>query len=119
MIPPRDRTGQVSSYKNYLEQLLSTRVRGMWVPERVWEQTLIPDLVAAGMDYTVLDDYHFKQAGLEEDQLFGYAGRVFRTESLSSESGCTSTNCPSIILRSFWIDRPLGVNHLAVVILSA
>jgi len=83
MIPPRDRVGQVRTYSAYLEGLLGTRVRGMWVPERVWEQTLIPDLAAAGIDYTVLDDYHFKQAGLEEDQLFSYyvsedSGRLLR-----------------------------------------
>src|SRR5262249_40668186 len=26
----------------------------------------------AGIEYTVLDDYHFKQAGAEEERLFGY-----------------------------------------------
>ena len=30
------------------------------------------DLAAAGVEYTLLDDFHFKQAGLEEDRLFGY-----------------------------------------------
>ncbi|HEV3259873.1 MAG TPA: alpha-amylase/4-alpha-glucanotransferase domain-containing protein [Gemmataceae bacterium] len=83
MIPPRDRVGQIRTYSAYLEGLFSTRVRGMWVPERVWEQNLIPDIAAAGIEYTVLDDYHFKQAGLEEDQLFGYyvsedSGRLLR-----------------------------------------
>jgi alpha-amylase len=72
MIPPRDRVGQVSSYKSYLEKLLSTRVRGMWVPERVWEPALVGDLTSGGMDFTVLDDHHFKQAGVDEGQLFGY-----------------------------------------------
>jgi alpha-amylase len=72
MIPPQDRVGQIQSYTAYLEKLLDTRVRGMWVPERVWEQSLVSDIAAAGIEYTVLDDYHFKQAGLEESQLFGY-----------------------------------------------
>ena len=44
----------------------------MWMPERVWEQSYTRDLVAAGMEYTVLDDYHFKNAGLTERQLYGY-----------------------------------------------
>ncbi len=30
------------------------------------------DLVAAGIQYTLLDDFHFKNAGLAEDQLHGY-----------------------------------------------
>jgi alpha-amylase len=72
MIPPRDRVGQIRTYSIYLEELFQTRVRGMWVPERVWEQNLVGDIAAAGIDYTVLDDFHFKQAGLEEEQLFGY-----------------------------------------------
>ena len=47
-------------------------------------------------------------------------GRALRAESLSSESGCVSTYWPSALsVRSFWMLRPLGVYHLAVVILSA
>lgn len=88
MIPPRDRIGQIATYKTYLEGLFHTRVRGMWVPERVWEQSLVADIVAAGAEYTVLDDYHFKQAGLEEGQLFGYYltednGRLLRVFPIS------------------------------------
>lgn len=72
MIPPEDRVGQIRTYTHYLQNLFQTRVRGMWVPERVWEQNLVSDIAASGIEYTVLDDYHFKQAGLEEQQLFGY-----------------------------------------------
>src|SRR4029078_1145455 len=39
---------------------------------RVWEQPLTADLVRAGMKYTVLDDFHFKNAGLTDEQLYGY-----------------------------------------------
>ena len=39
MIPPRDRVGQIRRYTQWLEQRLSCKVRGMWVPERVWEQS--------------------------------------------------------------------------------
>jgi hypothetical protein len=72
MIPPCDRIGQISTYKNYLENLFETRVRGMWVPERVWEQNLVSDIADAGVEYTVLDDLHFRQAGVEDGQMFGY-----------------------------------------------
>jgi alpha-amylase len=72
MIPARDRIGQIRTYSTYLEGLFPTKIRGMWIPERVWEQHLVSNIVAAGIEYTVLDDYHFKQAGLEENQLFGY-----------------------------------------------
>jgi alpha-amylase len=72
MIPPADRRGQITEYTKYLDELFSTKVRGMWVPERVWEQSLVTDIVAADIEYTVLDDFHFKCAGLADDQLFGY-----------------------------------------------
>ena len=72
MIPPRDRIGQIAGYRRWLEERLGGEVRGMWMPERVWEQPFAADLVEAGVKYTVLDDYHFKNAGLKDDQLHGY-----------------------------------------------
>jgi len=83
MIPRRDRVGQISTYSKYLENLFPAQIRGMWVPERVWEQNLVSDIAAAGIEYTVLDDHHFKQAGLEQEDLTGYylsedEGRLLR-----------------------------------------
>src|SRR6516165_6447330 len=49
MIPGRDRVGQIRTYTAYLEDLFATKVRGMWVPERVWEQHLVSDIVDAGI----------------------------------------------------------------------
>lgn len=72
MIPSRDRVGQIASYTQWLEDRLGATIRGIWVPERVWEQGLTSDLVRAGIDYTILDDYHFKNAGLTDAQLAGY-----------------------------------------------
>lgn len=72
MISPRDRVGQITQYTQWLEQRLGAHVQGMWMPERVWEQTLTRDLAQAGMKYTVLDDFHFRNAGLTDEQLFGY-----------------------------------------------
>lgn len=71
MIPSRDRIGQIEMYTAWLENRLGAQVQGLWMPERVWEQSLTSDLATAGMKYTVLDDFHFKNAGLVEDQLYG------------------------------------------------
>lgn len=71
MLPSRDRIGQIQAYRRWLESRLGASVRGMWMPERVWEQSYVRDLVAAGIEYTVLDDFHFKAAGLTEPQLHG------------------------------------------------
>lgn len=72
MIPPRDRVGQIRSFSRTLETRLGARIGGMWVPERVWESTLTADLAAAEIQYTVLDDFHFRCAGLDESELYGY-----------------------------------------------
>jgi len=71
-IPRRDRVGQISAYSRYLEQIFGARVRGMWVPERVWEQSFTDDILSSGIEYTILDDYHFRCSGLSEDELHGY-----------------------------------------------
>lgn len=83
MIPSRDRLGQISSYTRWLQNRLGADVRGMWIPERVWESNLTSDIAAAEIQYTVLDDFHFRSAGLSQDQLHGYyvtedEGRMLR-----------------------------------------
>ncbi|MDZ7616022.1 MAG: alpha-amylase/4-alpha-glucanotransferase domain-containing protein [Patescibacteria group bacterium] len=72
MIPSRDRLGQIRTYTRWLEDRLGAKVRGMWMPERVWEQSFTRDLVDAGIEYTVLDDFHFKNAGVQDSDLAGY-----------------------------------------------
>ncbi|MCA9168542.1 MAG: DUF1926 domain-containing protein [Planctomycetales bacterium] len=72
MLPSRDRQGQIRDYTRYLESRLGAEVRGMWMPERVWEQQLVSDLRQADIEYTLLDDFHFRNAGLTDEQLHGY-----------------------------------------------
>ncbi|MEA1951535.1 MAG: alpha-amylase/4-alpha-glucanotransferase domain-containing protein, partial [Planctomycetota bacterium] len=72
MLPSRDRIGQIRDYTRWLENRLDAKVRGMWTPERVWEQSFTRDVVDAQIEYTVLDDFHFKNAGLTDEQLTGH-----------------------------------------------
>jgi 4-alpha-glucanotransferase len=72
MIPRRDRVGQIRSYAERLEERFGEKPRGMWLAERVWEQQHAGDLAAAGVEYTIVDDFHFRNAGLGPDRLFGY-----------------------------------------------
>jgi alpha-amylase len=72
MIPKRDRVGQIRSYSAYLEKLFGKTIRGMWMPERVWEQHLVSSVAEAGIEYTVLDDFHFRGTGLRDTDLLGY-----------------------------------------------
>ena len=71
-IPRRDRIGQIQRFSAHLNQLFRTSVRGLWLPERVWEQSFAGDIAAAGLQYTMVDDYHFRCAGIPQHELMGY-----------------------------------------------
>jgi len=64
--------GQIDMLTDYLKKRFSVKARGMWLAERVWEPQLAGALHDCGMEYTILDDTHFRWAGLTEDQLDGY-----------------------------------------------
>jgi hypothetical protein len=72
MIPQRDRIGQIEAFSAYIKDIFEARVRGMWVAERVWEQQLVSAIADAGIEYTVLDDFHFECAGCKNEDVFGY-----------------------------------------------
>lgn len=77
LLAPRDRIGQIGLYRDWLEARLRAPVRGMWVAERVWDPGMAADIAAAGMTWTILDDTHFKAAGLRDDEL----DRLWLTEA--------------------------------------
>jgi hypothetical protein len=65
VLPERDATGQILMMADYLEHHFGRRPQGMWLAERVWEPQL-PKLIAeAGMRFTLVDDGHFRAAGIE------------------------------------------------------
>jgi len=64
--------GQIDMLSGYLKKRFSVKARGMWLAERVWEPQLAGTMHDCGMEYTILDDTHFRWAGLTEDQLDGY-----------------------------------------------
>lgn len=72
VIPDHDKIGQIRKYSDFLRARFGVKPRGMWLAERVWEPHLAASLNRADVSYTVLDDTHFKYAGLTDDQLFGY-----------------------------------------------
>ena len=72
MIPERDRIGQIRAFSTYLKEIFGTQVRGMWVAERVWEQHLVTAIVDAGIEYTVLDDFHFSEPAAPTQKSSGY-----------------------------------------------
>ncbi len=72
LIPPDDRQRQIIKHRQYLEDRFNTTARGLWLTERVWIPELAADLAEAGLEYTIVDDFHFKLAGWDEDEISGY-----------------------------------------------
>jgi len=69
MLPDEDRFEQIRMQTDYIQKYFGAKPRGLWLAERVWEQSLVTTLADAGIEYTLLDDSHFKFAGLEQDEL--------------------------------------------------
>lgn len=72
LIPDRDKIGQIKRFSLRLKSRFNLDARGMWLAERVWEPGLARPIASAGVNYTLLDDGHFKAAGIEDEDLFGY-----------------------------------------------
>ncbi|HUP27597.1 MAG TPA: hypothetical protein VM409_04110, partial [Chloroflexia bacterium] len=71
-IPDDDKRSQILKLTEAVQRELGYNPSGMWLAERVWEPTLPTHLSGAGIEWTLLDDIHFKMAGLTDDDLTGY-----------------------------------------------
>ncbi len=72
VIPDEDKGEQIKRLTQTIREEMGVTPKGMWLAERVWEPHLPKYLVEAGVEYTTIDDYHFKKAGLREEDLYGY-----------------------------------------------
>ena len=71
-IPDADKVGQIRRMTERVRRDFGTQATGMWIAERVWEPGLPRFLREAGIEWTILDDIHFKTVGLEDSELNGY-----------------------------------------------
>lgn len=71
-IPDADKLGQLEKMNSWVESTFGHRPSGMWLAERVWEPQLPKTIARAGIQWTVVDDTHFKMVGLNDQDLFGY-----------------------------------------------
>jgi hypothetical protein len=69
-LPERDRIAQLTRMADAMEGLFGARPTGAWLAERVWEPDLPTSLADAGYAWTILDDAHFRAAGIEEDAMW-------------------------------------------------
>ena len=57
---------------NYIYQHFGQQPHGLWLTERVWDPSILPDIVHCGIDYITVDDYHFLSVGYNKKDLFSY-----------------------------------------------
>lgn len=71
-IPSHDRQAQITKLNTFIEENFNMTPKGLWLTERVWESSIIPDLHATGIEYAVVDDYHFLSSGFDASRMDGY-----------------------------------------------
>ncbi|MBI2899993.1 MAG: DUF1926 domain-containing protein [Planctomycetes bacterium] len=83
MLPDGDVLGQIEMMSRYLRKNFGADAQGLWIPERVWEPGYASILARSGARYAVLDDFHFRAAGLRDEELRSWfitedRGEIFR-----------------------------------------
>ena len=71
-IPQEDAVFQINKLNNFLTYNFGSTPKGLWLAERVWDDSIIPILSKCGIEYVIVDDYHFICAGFKKDKLNGY-----------------------------------------------
>ncbi|QOG11459.1 alpha-amylase/4-alpha-glucanotransferase domain-containing protein [Arcobacter sp. FWKO B] len=57
-IPSNDRIAQIKKLNKFIEENFAQSPAGLWLTERVWDDSIISDLVKCGIKYVIVDDYH-------------------------------------------------------------
>ncbi|MEZ0323277.1 MAG: alpha-amylase/4-alpha-glucanotransferase domain-containing protein [Hydrogenothermaceae bacterium] len=71
-IPSDDRKFQIEKLNKFIKENFGQEPKGLWLTERVWEPSIIKDLVEVGIEYVIVDDYHFISSGFKKERLKGY-----------------------------------------------
>jgi alpha-amylase len=71
MLAEDDRVGQIERLSSYIRGRFGQQPTGMWLAERVWEPEFAWAIDQAGLDWTLVDDRHFKLVGLRDEDLDG------------------------------------------------
>lgn len=82
LLPEDDAIAQIGMHLDLMEGTFGVRPRGMWLAERVYEPQLPKAMAKAGIEYTVIDDNHFKSVGLRDEELYGYFVTEFDGEKM-------------------------------------
>jgi len=71
-IPHDDALEQLTRMNEWARRRLGAEIRGIWLTERIWEPSLPVLLREAGIEYTIVDESHFRFAGIPKEKMVGY-----------------------------------------------
>ncbi|TYB33173.1 MAG: DUF1926 domain-containing protein [Flexistipes sinusarabici] len=71
-IPSADRVQQIQKLSGFIRDNFKQEPKGLWLTERVWDPSIVKDLVECGIEYVIVDDYHLLVAGFKKDDVYGY-----------------------------------------------
>ncbi|MFH1395615.1 MAG: alpha-amylase/4-alpha-glucanotransferase domain-containing protein [Candidatus Omnitrophota bacterium] len=69
MIPERDRREQLEMNNEIIARMFDVNPKGAWIAERVWGETLADTFIKTGIRYTIIDDYHLVNAGINPNEV--------------------------------------------------
>ena len=72
LLSEKDKAEQIQLMNKFIEEKFSTKPNGAWLTERVWDPDIVKTFNDAALNYTVLDDNHFKKAGINENPIKDY-----------------------------------------------
>ncbi|MCK9573818.1 MAG: DUF1926 domain-containing protein [Candidatus Omnitrophica bacterium] len=72
IVSDSDKYGQINLMNDFIKKEFLSKPAGIWTAERVWEPYLARVIGNCGLSYTFLDDTHFRFAGLQNPEFFGY-----------------------------------------------
>ncbi len=120
LLPDEDKLGQINKLSDFVLEHFGKRPRGIWLAERVWEPHLPAALHDAGIEYVVVDDFHFKMSGLRDSELTGYfiteeQGKTVKVFPGSERLRYTIPFMEPEETLQYWRDLPdAGINTLSV-----
>ncbi len=72
IISDEDKLSQINLMNEFIKKTFRQHPYGIWIAERVWEPYLARIINISGLKYTFLDDTHFRYAGINRKEFFGY-----------------------------------------------
>jgi len=76
-ISSKDRVAQIKKLSRFIKKHFKQTPKGLWLTERIWDDSIIDDLAKCDVEYVIVDDYHLIASGHNPNDLQGY----FMTEN--------------------------------------